>query len=177
MTSTPPTSHAPARRRAKAAILATAAAVALAVPAFAAVSALAPSAASAIPTPQQACASPGLTLSGGTGPYHSMGVSVTINDGTTSRNIVAFTSLDGNVSPNAEMRLSWSVDGGAVSDYTFGPGNIAENQQFDGTRTVMDVIRLGPGTHTLTPEVRLSGASTTSGIVDRLCTVAEANTK
>ncbi|HEY2306504.1 MAG TPA: hypothetical protein VGI05_11555, partial [Streptosporangiaceae bacterium] len=123
MTSTPPTSHAPARRRAKAAILATAAtaAVALAVPAFAAVSALAPSAASAIPTPQQACGSPGLTLSGGTGPYHSMGVSVTINDGTTSRNIVAFTSLDGNVSPTAEMRLSWSVDGGTVSDYTFGP--------------------------------------------------------
>lgn len=141
------------------------------------VSVLAPSAASAIPTPQKACGSPGLTLTGGTGPYHSMGLSVTINDGTSARNIVAFTSLDGNVSPNAEMRLSWSVDGGAVSDYTFGPGNIAENQQFDGTRTVMDVIRLGPGTHTLTPEVRLSGASTTSGIVDRLCVVAEAFTK
>ena len=106
-----------------------------------------------------------------------MGLSVTINDGSSSRNIVAFTSLDGNVSPNAEMRLSWSVDGGAVSDYTFGPGNIAENQQFDGTRTVMDVIPLGPGTHTLTPEVRLSGISSTSGIVDRLCVVAEAYTK
>jgi hypothetical protein len=145
--------------------------------AFAAVSVLASSAASAIPAPQKACASPGLTLTGGTGPYHSMGVSVTVNDGTSSRNIVAFTSLDGNVSPNAEMRLSWSVDGGAVSDYAFGPGNIAENQQFDGTRTVMDVIRLGPGTHTLTPEVRLSGNSTTSGIVDRLCVVAEAYTK
>ena len=140
-------------------------------------SVLAPSAASAIPTPQKACGSPGLTLSGGTGPYHSMGLSVTVNDGTSSRNIVAFTSLDGNVSPNAEMRLSWSVDGGAVSDYTFGPGNIAENQQFDGTRTVMDVIRLGPGTHALTPEVRLSGASSTSGIVDKLCVVAEAFTK
>jgi hypothetical protein len=140
-------------------------------------SVLAPSAASAIPTPQKACGSPRLTLSGGTGPYHSMGLSVTVNDGTSSRNIVAFTSLDGNVSPNAEMRLSWSVDGGAVSDYTFGPGNIAENQQFDGTRTVMDVIRLGPGTHTLTPEVRLSGASSTSGIVDKLCVVAEAFTK
>jgi hypothetical protein len=141
------------------------------------VSVLAPSAASAIPTPQKACGSPFLTLSGGTGPYHSMGLSVTINDGTSSRNIVAFTSLDGNVPPNAEMRLSWSVDGGAVTDYTYGPGNIAENQQFDGTRTVMDVIRLGPGTHTLTPEVRLSGASSTSGIVDRLCVVAEAYTK
>lgn len=144
---------------------------------IAAVSVLAPSAASAIPTAQKACGSPGLTLSGGTGPYHSMGLSVTVNDGTNSRNIVAFTSLDGNVAPNGEMRLSWSVDGGAVSDYTFGPGNIAENQQFDGTRTVMDVIPLGPGTHTLTPEVRLSGASSVTGIVDRLCVVAEANTK
>src|SRR5689334_12206027 len=140
-------------------------------------SVLAPSAASAIPTPQKACGSPGLTLSGGTGPYHSTGLSVTVNDGTSSRNIVAFTSLDGNVSPNGEMRLSWSVDGGAVSDYTFGPGNIAENQQFDGTRTVLDVIPLGPGTHTLTPEVRLSGGTSASGIVDRLCVVAEANTK
>jgi hypothetical protein len=143
----------------------------------AAVSVLTSSAASAIPTTQKACGSPNLTLSGGTGPYHSTGLSVTVNDGTSSRNIVAFTSLDGNVAPNGEMRLGWSVDGGTVSDYTYGPGNIAENQQFDGTRTVMDVIPLGPGTHTLTPEVRLSGASSITGIVDRLCVVAEANTK
>ena len=149
----------------------------LSVGAVATASMMTPSAASAIPTAQKACASPFLTLSGGTGPYQSMGLSVTVNDGTTSRNIVAFTSLDGNVAPNGEMRLSWSVDGGAVSDYTFGPGNIAENQQFDGTRTVMDVIPLGPGTHTLTPEVRLSGNSTITGIVDRLCVVAEAYTK
>ena len=177
MTSTPPTSHKPARRRPTTAILTTTALALATAPAFAAVSALAPSPASAIPAPQKACGSPGLTLSGGTGPYQSMGLSVTVNDGTTSRNIVAFTSLDGNVAPNGEMRLSWSVDGGAVSDYTFGPGNIAENQQFDGTRTVMDVIPLGPGTHTLTPEVRLSGNSTITGIVDRLCVVAEAYTK
>ena len=168
---------APARWRAKTAALATAARALATVPAFAAVSALAPSSASAIPTPQKACAVPLLSLSGGTGPYHSMGVSVTVNDGTSNRNIVAFTSLDGNVAPNGEMRLSWSVDGGAVTDYTYGPGNIAENQQFDGTRTVMDVIPLGPGTHTLTPEVRLSGSSSITGVVDRLCVVAEAFTK
>jgi hypothetical protein len=177
MTSTPPTSHPPARRRPTTAILTTAALALAAAAAFAAVSALAPSAASAIPAPQKACASPGLTLSGGTGPYQPMGVSVTVNDGTSSRNIVAFTSLDGNVAPNGEMRLSWSVDGAAVTDFTYGPGNIAENQQFDGTRTVMDVIPLGPGTHTLTPEVRLSGISSITGIVDRLCVVAEAFTK
>jgi hypothetical protein len=169
MTSTPPTIRKQARRRAGA-ILIVAAATAVA-----AVSVLAPSAASAIPTPQKACGSPFLTLNGG-GSYHSAGLSVTVNDGTSNRNIVAFVSMDGNVA-NGEMRMSWSVDGGAVSDYTFGPGNIAENQQFDGTRTAMDVIPLGPGTHTLTPEFRLSGGTSASGIVDRLCVVAEANTK
>ena len=176
MTSTPPTSRPPARWRPKAALLAAAALALATAPAFAAVSALAPSPASAIPAPQKACGSPGLTLSGGTGPYQSMGLSVTVNDGTSNRNIVAFVSMDGNAT-NGEMRMSWSVDGGAVSDYAFGPGNIAENQQFDGTRTAMDVIPLGPGTHTLTPEFRLSGGTSASGIVDRLCVVAEANTK
>ena len=140
----------------------------------AAVWVLAPSTASAIPAPQRDCASPNLHLSGGTGPYQPMGVSVTVNDGASNRNIVAVTSLDGDVDLNGEMRLSWSVDGGAVSDYAFGPGNIAENQQYWGTRTVMDVIPLGPGTHTLTPEVRLSGNPSITGVVARLCVVAEA---
>ena len=133
------------------------------------------SASSAIPARQQACASPFLSLTGGTGSYHSMGVSVRVNDGSASRDVVAFVSMDANVTFNAEMRLNWSVDGARLaSDYTYGPGNIAENQQFWGTRTVMDVIRLGPGIHTLTPEVRLSGNPATSGIVARLCVVAEA---
>jgi hypothetical protein len=139
--------------------------------------ALAPaSASSSIPVRQQACAAPFLSLTGGTGPYHTMGVSLRVNNGPFSRYIVGFVSMDADVTFNAEMRLSWSIDGHAVSDYTYGPGNIAENQQFWGTRTVMDVIRLGPGTHTLTPEVRLSGNPSTSGIVSRVCTVAEAFT-
>jgi hypothetical protein len=134
------------------------------------------SAVPAIPAPQQACGSPFLTLSGGTGPYHSMGLHVRINNGSVGRDIVAFVSMDANVSPDAEMRLSWKVGHGSVTDYRYGPGNIAENQQFDGTRTVMDVLRLGPGRHTLTPEVRLSGNSSTSGQVLRLCVIAEART-
>ena len=135
------------------------------------------SAAPAIPTGQQACASPSLTLSGGTGPYHSMGVHVTVNDGSIARHIVTFVSMDANVSPGAEMRLSWKVGAQPVTDYKYGPGNIAENQQFDGTRTIMNVIRLGPGRHRLTPEVRLSGNPSTSGIVDRLCVVAEVSSR
>ncbi len=141
-----------------------------------AIALVAPTAASAIPAPQRACASPFLTLSGGTGPYHSMGVSVRVNDGSSSRIVVAFVSMDANVVPNAEMRLSWKVDSHPAVDYKYGPGNIAENQEFVGTRTVMDVIPLGRGTHTLTPQVRLSGNPTTSGVVFRLCVVAEIHT-
>jgi hypothetical protein len=141
---------------------------------------LAPASASvsapAIPARQAACNAPFLSLTGGTGQYHSMGVRVSVNNGSASRVVVAFASLDADVSVNAEMRLSWSVDGHAVSDYTYGPGNIAENQQFWGTRTVMNLIPLGPGIHTLTPEVRLSGNSATSGVVSRLCVAAEAHT-
>lgn len=105
-----------------------------------------------------------------------MGLHIRVNDGSVSRDIVAFVSMDANVSPDAEMRLSWKVGSGAVTDYQYGPGNIAENQQFDGTRTVMDVIRLGAGRHTLTPEVRVSGPPSTSGQVLRLCVIAEART-
>jgi hypothetical protein len=134
------------------------------------------SASSSIPVKQEGCAAPFLSLTGGTGPYHTLGVTVRVNDGFTSRYVVAFASMDADVSVNAEMRLSWSVDGHAVRDYAFGPGNIAENQQFWGTRTVMDVIHLGPGIHTLRPEVRLSGNPSTSGIVSRVCAIAEAYT-
>jgi hypothetical protein len=143
------------------------------------VSVLAPSTASAIPAPQEACASPNLTLTGGSGPFRPIGSPLTVNDGESNSNIVAFTSMDANVSNEGELRTGWSVDGRAVpmGFYPYGPGNIAENQQFDGARTVMDVIPLGPGTHTLQPEIRLSGAPSITGQILRMCVVAEADTQ
>src|SRR5262245_35977145 len=86
---------------------------------------LAPTSAAAIPAPQKACANAALTLTGGSATYHAMGVSVRVNDGNATRRVIAFTSMDANVTPNAEMRLSWSIDGRAATDYAFGPGNIA----------------------------------------------------
>jgi len=139
--------------------------------------ALAPTSASAIPATQRACLNSGLALAGGSATYHPIGVAVHVNNGTKARRVVVFVSMDANVSVNAEMRLSWSIDGGPVTDYQFGPGNIAENQQFWGTRTVMDVIKVGPGFHTLTPEVRLSGGAGATGNVGQVCTIAEAYTK
>jgi hypothetical protein len=48
------------------------------------------SAAPAIPVRQEACASPFISLTGGTGNYRSMGLTLRVNDGSASRNIVAF---------------------------------------------------------------------------------------
>jgi hypothetical protein len=142
---------------------------------------LAPSAAGAsptapaIPSSQHKCTTTVTTITGGTSSYRSFGLRLKINNGSSSRAIVAFVSMDANVTPNAELRLTWNA-GQGISDYQYGPGNIAENQQFDGTRTVMDVIPLGPGRHTLVPQIRLSGNSTTSGTVLRACAVVEAYT-
>jgi hypothetical protein len=144
---------------------------ALLVPAAAGAAPAAP----AIPSMQQRCASPFLTITGGTSSYRTFGLRVKVNNGSLSRDVVAFVSMDANVTSDAELRLTWNA-GHGVSDYQYGPGNIAENQQFDGTRTVMDVIPLGPGKHILTPEVRLSGNSSTSGTVLRACAVVEAYT-
>ncbi len=98
-----------------------------------------------------------------------------VNKGSRGRDVVAFVSMDANVTPDAELRLTWNAGHGVI-DYQYGPGNIAENQQFDGTRTVMDVIPLSRGRHTLTPEIRLSGNPSTSGTVLRACAVVEAYT-
>ncbi|HUA40753.1 MAG TPA: hypothetical protein VMA32_04275 [Streptosporangiaceae bacterium] len=142
---------------------------------------LAPSAAGAsptapaIPSGQHKCTTTVTTITGGTSSYRSFGLRLKINNGSSRRAIVAFVSMDANVTPDAELRLTWNA-GQGINDYQYGPGNIAENQQFDGTRTVMDVIPLGPGRHTLVPQIRLSGNSTTSGTVLRACAVVEAYT-
>lgn len=57
-----------------------------------------------------------------------------VNNGSRGRDVVAFVSMDANVTPDAELRLTWNAGHGVI-DYQYGPGNIAENQQFDGTRT------------------------------------------
>ena len=129
--------------------------------------------ASAISPGQFACSTPSLSIKPSSG-YTAAGPAVHVNDGTKTLTDVELTvSADANVSNEAEMRMSWSIDGSTPTDYQFGPGNIAENQQFDGTRTVVDVAGLGSGTHTIQPEVRISGGPTASGEVLRLCTLAQ----
>lgn len=137
---------------------------------------LSASPAGAIIGSQYVCSGPFLSLTPASG-YVPVGPAVHINDGTAvSSNVELTVSADADVSNNAEMRLSWSIDGGTPTDYHYGPGNIAENQQFDGTRTVVDIAGgLGSGAHTIQPEVRISGGSTTSGTVLHLCTLAQRN--
>jgi hypothetical protein len=129
--------------------------------------------ASAISPGQVACSGPGVTITPANG-YVPVGPAVHVNDGTASSTAVELTaSADANVTPNAEMRLSWSIDGAAAQDFRYGPGNFAENQQFAGTRTVVDVATLGPGAHSIQPEIRISGNATTSGTLYGLCTLAQ----
>jgi hypothetical protein len=128
---------------------------------------------------QSACASENLTITppsgGGASSYVPLGpsLSVTVKKPTDAFVIL---SLDGNVSSatSSEMRASWSVDGATPTDFEYGPGNIHENTgAFDGTNTVLDLIPLGKGTHSIQPEVRMNGAAGTSGIVSGSCAIVD----
>ena len=129
--------------------------------------------AGAIGTAQYACSGVGVTITPANG-YVPVGPAVHVYTGTASATAVELTaSADANVTPNAEMRLSWSIDGHPARDFRYGPGNFAENQQFAGTRTVVDVATVGPGSHSIQPEIRISGNPTTSGTLYGLCTLAQ----
>jgi hypothetical protein len=170
------------RRRSKMTILVVAAATAAAGLGLAAGPLLSASPAQAIPFAQQACAHDNLTITpppgGGASPYVPLGppLSVTLSK---AAYVVAFLSIDGNVSSStsAEMRASWSVDGATPTDFEYGPGNIHEGDgPFEGANTLMDVIHLGAGSHSVQPEVRMNGAAGTSGVVGTSCAVIEAHT-
>ena len=99
---------------------------------------------------QAVCYTPLLSLTAAQGYVQVPNSTVAIYDGTTPRFIVATFSADANVMPYAEMRATLTVDGASPADYTYGTGNLAENQQYDGVRTLTNELLLGPGTHTIT---------------------------
>jgi hypothetical protein len=130
----------------------------------------------AIPTPQYACtvAGPGTGIGSASGYVLLARVSVALSE---PRNVIATLSADANVTLNAEMRSTFTLDGAAPTDYKYGPGNLAENQQFEGTRTTMSVIPQVPaGIHTIAAWARVNGSPTSSGHVARRCMTAEAQT-
>lgn len=130
----------------------------------------------AIAPHQYACGVSLLTITPAKGYVAIPGAKVTVSGEPDPQGVVVMLSVDADVQLGAEMRSTFTVDGAVPHDYTYGPGNIAENQQFWGTRTTMNVIpSLLPGLHTIQAWVRISGAPTTNGVVSRYCMTAEKN--
>lgn len=81
--------------------------------------------AEAVPGPQARCAFGPQTITAADG-WRPLGLGVTINNGTVSRRVIAQLAADVGVDTLAEVRVGYSVDGGAVKEKVYGPGNLAQ---------------------------------------------------
>lgn len=103
------------------------------------------------------------------------GMSVTVNNGTSARNVVLQFSADAGVDDLAEIRLGYSVDGGPIKFY--GPQNLANHTQYWENRNNTSVASLPPGTHTIKAYWRVSGSAGKTAIMDDRCLTAEKSTQ
>ncbi|WP_375425641.1 hypothetical protein [uncultured Friedmanniella sp.] len=108
--------------------------------------------------------------------WQQLGLGVTLNNGKVSRKAISQLSADMGVVTDAEIRVGYSVDGGAVQEKVYGPGNLANHTEFWQTRSTIAVIPLGPGRHTVRPYWRISGAKGTSGAFEDGCFTVESKT-
>lgn len=133
-----------------------------------------PSPARAIPVAQQACAFSvlGNTPASGWQPVTSS--TVTVNNGASGRYVVLNFNADAGVSSAAEIRLGYSIDGGAVQ--TPGAQNFANHTEYWQTRHSMVVLYVPEGVHQIQPHWRISGNPTTSGVIHSRCLTVEAYT-
>ena len=95
------------------------------------------------------------------------------NTGSSTRRAIVQLSADTCVPPKSEVRVSYSIDGGAPQ--VFGPANFANNQEFCETHTTIAVIPIPPGPHSVRPFWRLQGAG--QGAVIGRCVTIELNTQ
>jgi hypothetical protein len=130
----------------------------------------------AIPLPQSRCAFNSISTSSNNPPQAIPGSSVTVNNGSVGRRALVQFSADTGVETGAEVRISYSIDGGPPREDTFGPANLANHQEFFEARAVIAVISLGPGTHTIRPFWRVSGVAGKNAFMDSRCTTLEART-
>lgn len=137
-------------------------------------SALLPSSAQAIPTAQQSCAFSVLSNTPATGWQPVTSSTVTVNNGASGRYVVVNFNADAGVSPNAELRVGYRVDAGAVQ--TPGAQNFANHTQYWQTRHSMVVLYVPAGVHQIQPYWRISGAAGTNGVIHSRCLTAEAYT-
>lgn len=137
-------------------------------------SALLPSSAQAIPATQRACAFDVQTNTAANGWQPVAGSAVTVNNGTVGRYVVVNLNADAGVDSLAEIRVGYSVDGGAVQ--TPGAQNFANHTEFWQTRHSMVVMYVPAGTHQIQPYWRISGATGKNGVINSRCLTAEAYT-
>ena len=78
---------------------------------------------------------------------------------------------------DAEIRVGYSIDGGAVQEKVYGPGNLANHSEFWETRSTIAVIPLKAGRHKVEPYWRISGGAGTSGAFENGCFTVEGRTK
>jgi hypothetical protein len=92
---------------------------------------------------------------------------------------VVFFSADVCVDQNAEVRISWAIDGVLQPEYAFGPGNLANAgvDPFCEASTLMNIIPLEGGTHTIQAFWRVSGPPATAAAVFSPCVAAIRNGK
>jgi len=132
--------------------------------------------AEAIPGAQEKCAFTLKTITVADG-WQSLGLGVTIDNGDVSRKVVAQLAADMGVVSKAEVRVGYSIDGGAVQEKVFGPGNLANHSEFWETRSTLAVIPLKAGRHKIEPYWRISGADGLSGAFENGCFTVEGRTK
>ena len=109
--------------------------------------------------------------------WKPLGLAVTIDNGDVSRMVVAQLAADMGVVPNAEIRVGYSIDGGAVQEKVYGPGNLANHSEYWETRSTLAVIPLKAGRHKVAPYWRISGDTGTSAALENGCFTVEGRTK
>ena len=132
--------------------------------------------AEAIPGAQEKCAF-GLKTIKVTDGWKPLGLGVTIDNGDVARKVVAQLAADMGVVANAEIRVGYSIDGGAVQEKVYGPGNLANHSEYWETRSTIAVIPLKAGRHKVEPQWRISGDTGTSGAFEGGCFTVEGRTK
>jgi hypothetical protein len=122
------------------------------------------------------CASNTIAYSAPNGAQAIPGLTTTINDGTASRRAVVTISANVAVDIDAQVLVAYSVDGIVPQENAFGPANLADHQEYSEGREVTAVIPLGPGSHTITPYWRVSGAAGKTASMDKRCLSVESAT-
>jgi hypothetical protein len=131
--------------------------------------------AEAVSSPQSRCAFEFKSVTADQG-WMPLGLDVSINNGAASRRVIAQLAADMGVETGAEVRVGYSIDGGAVREKVYGPGNLANHTEFWQTRSTLAVIPLPAGTHTVQPYWRVSGVSGKSAAFEGGCFTVEGRT-